>query len=734
MHNVLTYSNSCRILSSYIQIIQSPKKPKEFVLGKISNVSDMKFLTNNHNGEVTSTSTAYNLSREGNIAQKSEKGILPNESDIANIIRVAEITSKKDFERRKRMGDNSTDLLGIVRKVEIRPNMNVYLHSRSMLNFAGEVSSAGCLVVGVDGTGGLINFPNTPLDGAIQHIILSIQSSECLLSQQDRDSTTIKFTPATLSERISNRNRASDICSWLQEVRSDTLTAMASCSGRDCATPLKPAVIKMDCALELMTGCITAFRNDDQIDSAARYNGCVIVVILRYEAQVVGASPDEVRRYAKEAYNKILCVSPCIFKQCNSHVHRAIVAWAKTKLDKKPACLRLWKNQFEQIFHYIADIVSAHVNLSDLIARIAVVITMLRTETIACGKFYRNSDTNVHHPRWQSQDVASKMDKIIRDESEKLRIQTEQEVTDYLERICSRDSDSITFDGRNYAQRVVDRMMGVGNDPAMKFAVTHLKSVNGTKGMGTVACLYVIAPYDEDEEGEEIVKPKYVGGVEVDVKLPHTSNEVRNPLYCPEAAEYVMEYWLNRMGLCSQASISIANAALSTSAFASNQSLEGRICWEKHSVSTVHQDMSCLASLIHRRYEDMVGVGRLVCNEISKAEGGLSRQKSDTNVQQPESEESEMQWKRTSGTTRLQLQVYRDKMFAALEVGKANGSFEYEKKNVASMWRVLDAYANAHGMSFMSVHVFRSFVNMKRNRLLTKDWASVIDHFIEEYV
>ncbi len=305
-------------------MIQSPKKPKEFVIGKISNVSDKKFLTNNHNGEVTSTSTAYNLSREGNIALKREKGILPNSSDVANILRVAQITSEKDLERRKRMGDNSTDLLGIARKVDIHPHLNVYLHCRSILNFAGEVSAAGCLVLGVDGTGGLINFPNTPLDGTIQHIILSIQSSECLLSHEDRASTSIKFTPATVSERISNRNRARDICSWLQEVRSDTLTAMASCSGSDYAIALKPAVVKMDCALELMNGCIGAFREESQVKSAAGYNGCVIVVILRYEAQVVGASPDEVRQYATEAYNKILCVSPCIFKQCKSHVHRAI--------------------------------------------------------------------------------------------------------------------------------------------------------------------------------------------------------------------------------------------------------------------------------------------------------------------------------------------------------------------------------------------------------------------------
>lgn len=711
-------------------MMQSPKKPKEFVLGKISNVSDMKYLTNNHNGEVTSTSTAYNLSREGNIALKREKGILPNSSDLANILRVADVTSKKDLERRRRMGDNSTDLPGIARKVEIYPDVNVYLHGRPMLNLVGELSAVGCLVLGVDGTGGLINFPNTPIDGTIQHLLLSIQSSECLLSDEDSASTNIKFTPATVSERVSNRNRATDICSWLKEVCSDTVVAMASCSGSEYAYGLKPVIVKMDCALELMDGCIGAFREDAQVSSAAGYNGCVMVVILRYESQVVGSSSDAIRQYAIEAYRKILLVSPCIFKQCKSHVHRAIVAWPRTKLDKKPACLRVWKNQFRQIFQYVADVVSGHANLSDLIARVAVVITLFSTETLSSGKFFSNSDTNRHHPKWQSQHIATKMDEIIREESAKLRIETEQEATEYLEGIFS-DCNSGTFDGRKYAQRVVDRMMGREDGQMMKFAVTYLNSVNGTKG--TINCLYVIAPYQENEENEEVVKPKYVGGVTVVVNLPHRCNEVRNPLYCPEAAEYVMEFWLNRIGLCCQASISIANAALETSAFASNQSLEGRFCWEKHSVSTVHQDTSCLASLIHRRYEDMVGVGRLLCNDISKAERGLSR-KRDTNNQHPESDESEMQWKRTTGQARLQLQLYKEKMLSALEIGQVKGDFQFAKTNLASMWRILNSHATDNGMSFMSVHVFREWVNMRRSKLLKREWSSVIDHFHQEYV
>lgn len=719
--------------------MHTKKKPKEYLMSKITEVPYMKYLANNHSGEVTSPSKVYNLAREGNIALQKERGILPNSSDLANIIRVAGITSTKDLERRKAMGDNSTDLLGIARKVEICPDINIYLHGRSILNYVGELSASGRLVLGVDGTGNLINFPNTPIDGTIQHIFLNIQTSECLLSYEDSMSKTMKFTPATVSERISNRNRASDITKWLKEVSTDTVTAMASVSGNDYAYGLKPVMVKMDCALELMNGCIGAFRESTQVSTAAGYNGCVTVIILRYEAQVVGASLDEIRRCSIDAYRKILCVSPCIFKQCKSHIHRAIVAWPKTNKDKKPIALRLWKNQFEGIFQYVAELISSHENLSDLIARVAVVISVFSSETIPCGQVHRNSDTNEHHPRWVSQSITTNMDEIIKDEAAKLRIGTEVEETELLESIFS-DEDISSFDGKMYTQRVVDRMMGKGEEKSMMFAVTYLTAVTAKKG--TINCLYVLSPYKRNEENEEIVAPKFISGVTVDVSLPHKSNVVRNPLYCPEAAEYVMDFWMNRIGLACQASVSLADIALDANVFASNQSLEGHIRWEKHGVSSVTNDMSSVANLIHRRYDDMVGVGRLLSNQIDKATGGIlspKASKCDTNNGDivgvnPDAEESEMQWKRTAGQARIHLQHYRNKMLSALELGKDNGNFEYEKNNIASMWRVLEAYATNKGMSFMGVQTFRTWVSMTRSKVLKREWSDVIDNFYEEYV
>jgi hypothetical protein len=158
--------------------------------------------SNNH-GKV------YNLKKEAKIEEQIEKGIYPNSLDLGNILRVAEMTEQKDLKSRQSIGDHSKVLLGVARKVEVLPFLNVVLHSRSMFNLAGHLSSHGRLILGVDATGGLINLRNTPSDGKIQHTFLNLQCTECLLEKDTASKFGSRlFTPVTIAERVSYKNRA----------------------------------------------------------------------------------------------------------------------------------------------------------------------------------------------------------------------------------------------------------------------------------------------------------------------------------------------------------------------------------------------------------------------------------------------------------------------------------------------------------------------------------------------
>lgn len=339
--------------------------PKEFAKFNLEKMDgDEKYLVNNHQGALYSPTTITNLRRENKLASLQRKGINPKEADLSNIMTVAERINQSDMEMRRNMNDNSDCLLGIARHVQIIPHVEVHLHTRHLLNFACDLSARGMLVIGIDGTGGLVNLRNTKADGKLQHICISVQLSQCLLDRETSNLFHNKvFTPIIIAERISDKNNASSIESWLSNVIRDASDAMESYPGGAIGHKLRPVLIQMDCALELLNGCISAFRNETQADCAARYNACVIIIVLRYEylCSTISDNNDEAREekkmYASIALETINLVSPSVFKQCKAHIYKAISGYPSSKpRNKLPPPMRHWYSQFDQLFGFLAAV------------------------------------------------------------------------------------------------------------------------------------------------------------------------------------------------------------------------------------------------------------------------------------------------------------------------------------------------------------------------------------------
>ena len=499
----------------------------------------------------------------------------------------------------------------------------------------------------------------------------------------------------------------------------------------------------MDCALELLIGCLLAFRNEEHVRTAAGYNAIVVVVMLWQEgAKSVGVC-SSAQMLAKESLRKIQTGCPCVFKQCSVHVDRAIRSWPTT-VKKKPKEVMARKDIFKKLFNMIASDVVKVGSMSEVIARMCVYICILSTENIPCGRFKTNSVPEQSHRSHRLSQIANRMDEIIREEARKIQIDTEDEVQRRLQEAFSKHFGTTDepFDTKVIAEQVIDRMMGrLKGENAMNFSVCCLKEVDKKKKKGQVVVTFVTSPYTKGEDGEEFVCAKVLNGGLVEISLPHVSNSIRNPLFCPIAAAYVRDYWLNRVGLWCETIIDTINLAIDARAFSCNNSCEGFISGQKNTVSTVDDDSSSIADWAYRQYHTSEGMAMLLSNQMGEANDRISSKRNRVDISSDGSDEmsgdnalySNMEWKRNSGTTRHHLKHYRDLMMQGLQGGRDKGAFNFSTTSKSSMWSVLNQHAHNQGLNFMSITTFREWMDGKRKSLLEKDWSDVIDDFYTTY-
>jgi len=520
-----------------------------------------------------------------------------------------------------------------------------------------------------------------------------------------------------------------------------------------CTKLIRPILMKMDCALELMDGCIRAFRIPEciHVANSQTYNTCVILIILRYEAMKRTTVESDLLELAKSAYQQLLYVTPTIFKQCKSHVGKAIREYPTNCGGRKniPTEIRLWKNQFQQLFSHVAKVATEGKSMSEVIATLSVVVNLLRTEFIPCGVYSSTSETAEHHPRHRSKSIAEAMDFTIREQMNDIQIDSEEEYTDLMSAEFDNVHKSRPFSGNTFATRALDAMSGkvAGIEP-LEFAIPYLKRITNSGKSGFIHVCYVISPNAIDEDGSKTDSPQLLGGVFVEVPLPHASGVIRNPLYSNVAAEYVLMYWMNRIGLWNQSIIDLSNLALDANVFPCNNSLEGFISWEKNCNLDLSQDISDVASLIDKKWRDSVGMGKLLANQITMASTVVERREKrkamrvmkatrasakSNKGQSDNNKDGGMLWKRTPGTIKAKLHADRERMMSALEIGRSRGDYQYDDANSKSIHRAMSEYACNIDSNFMGIDTFRKWMNGTRTNSLNKTWCNVIEHMYDKY-
>ena len=446
---------------------------------------------------------------------------------------------------------------------------------------------------------------------------------------------------------------------------------------------------------------------------------------------------------AEDCLSKLMSVTPCLFKQCKSHVYRAVSEFPNKKSSELPKPMRSFPSQFESLFTSIAKEMTECDSISHVIARLSVVICILESKQLPCGTYNGRSAVLSGPPITLTQSYAMTMDKAIKEQAEAMQIECEEEFSELMTKEFVDESNN-KFGGDVVARRVVDRFMGRDKRYAsVKFAVPYLKHKSKNKKNGIIRLSYIHSPYDKDDDGMEVIKPKVLGGVSVKVMLPHKSGYLTNPLYCPEAADYLMKYWLNRIGLWNQPVLNLFNQVRNCNAYSCNNSLEGYIKNEKHGSQSRSEDVKDLPSLIYRRWLDSIGTGKLLCDQIENASYTIERRmnrnknkkKRDRLSEKAEEDELAlgMRWKKTPSTIKAKLKEEREKMMRALEIGKSLGDFDYSMKKLTTVCHIINEHALSIESSFMKIDSFRAWMNGKRKAALKPQWSKVISSFHKKY-
>eukprot|EP00985_Skeletonema_marinoi_P023340 scaffold15505_cov134-Skeletonema_marinoi.AAC.1 len=180
-----------------------------------------------------------------------------------------------------------------------------------MVLVAALLASENRLVVGIDATGNLLNVPSS--------------SFEENYSQK-------LFHPYLLAEKVSPSNKTRDVSDWILQLRKDTILATESYAGAGDGIDPIPSVIKMDCAMELINGCLAGYRSCHHVTTGQLYNNVVIFILLRHDFLMLNVvDGSEAKIVSKNTYARILALSPCIFKQCKSHLWRAVKNYRRHK-------------------------------------------------------------------------------------------------------------------------------------------------------------------------------------------------------------------------------------------------------------------------------------------------------------------------------------------------------------------------------------------------------------------
>jgi hypothetical protein len=286
-----------------------------------------------------------NISREAKQTKMSATGL--TKCKFSNVPIAESITNQRDLADRVRVNDQTTDCLGIIRKLELVPAFRLVLYTKPSVQLYQHLVKGGRLVLNCDATGNLLDFPMVEKwKDKILHTKLCFNPKYCLIDGEHTREKGVSrlLSPLTLAEMASNKNTSNDIrdffMGFLTSVRE---TFPNEETGR-------PLIYMTDCSAQLESGALLAFSSGTEMaNTRIEYGNIVLLHLLFYDKALsdIAAGVDVITLQRELALRVLMSlrVSVGIFlKECRSHVYCAPFKWVRKQKGNEIATS---KSRFE---------------------------------------------------------------------------------------------------------------------------------------------------------------------------------------------------------------------------------------------------------------------------------------------------------------------------------------------------------------------------------------------------
>jgi hypothetical protein len=606
------------------------KKPSDYAKAVLATATPEEFHSLNLS-KTPSRQASYNISREAKVNNLKASGM--TNCKLSNIMIAQEITRNRDIMTRLSLGDNSEDISGILQYVQLCPNFRMNMWTKASVQIFYHLCKTGKLILSVDATGNLLDFPLVDkLKGKVLHTKIAISPKYALVdSKHMRDKAVSRMvSPLILAELVSNKNTARDIQKFYQSFKD----AVKEVFPED--NTASPLLCLTDCSAALESGALLAFSSSEgKTLTRVEYGNRMLVHLLHYDKLMVdiecGVSTSSHRDVAKGIVDGLRQQNVLIFlKECKSHVYRAPPTWLKMKKNSAefpPQTIDRFDNILRCVFSFILD----ENRISNAIVQLCIVIAMLETERFSAPPFDDAMETKDHRGRKEietEEHLARNIDSFIRNESEKLCIQSLEDVHAQLS-----DDRKVRANHLLVYSDIVERAKTMmANHCCVYLTGVSLDNDNdSTHRMGTLRCSIVYGPSRVPVEGNRgnhngnvNLIPWKEGGFDLVVRLPFSGEGgIKNPLHSAKIAHYLKTTWMNKPAFWCRGVIHLLENAMDMQIESSNQFSEAVIRNQKHDQDALDH-VSEPADYVLHRWQDTQLCHKQFIRQYDALEGRIS--------------------------------------------------------------------------------------------------------------
>lgn len=218
--------------------------------------------------------------------------------------------------------------------------------------------------------------------------------------------------------------------------------------------------------------------------------------------------------------------------------------------------------------------------ISEVIVQLSLVVAMFDTDSFYSPPFHDRMKVKDHRGDAElatELQMCHNIHEFIATESSRIQINSLEEVDDQV-----RDATNLKAKWITCHHDIIVRAKAL----MQRQCCAYLKSVlvsndDANTMMGTVRCSVIYGRSMNNCTDEPLV-PWKEGGIDVMVRLPHDRERIKNPLYAPKIAKYLLKEWMNKFPFWCRGVIDLIENAKDMELADSNQFSEGVFRTAKH--------------------------------------------------------------------------------------------------------------------------------------------------------